>query len=64
MAWILCCCRCRPAGTALIWPLGWEFPYATGAALKSKKGKEGGKKGKEKVKKRNYSWVTAKYLGY
>ena len=26
----------RPAATALIHPLAWELPYATGAALKSK----------------------------
>ena len=28
-------------GTALIWPLAWELPYAVGAALKKKKKKEG-----------------------
>ena len=27
---------CRPAAVALIQPLAWEFPYAAGAALKSK----------------------------
>ena len=27
----------RPAATALIPPLAWELPHATGAALKSKK---------------------------
>ena len=27
---------CRPAAAALIWPLAWELPYATGAALKNK----------------------------
>ena len=26
--------RCRPAATAPIQPLGWEPPYASGAALK------------------------------
>ena len=26
---------CRPAATALIGPLAWEPPYATGAALKT-----------------------------
>ena len=31
--------RCRPAAVALISALGWELPYATGAALKSKKKK-------------------------
>ena len=29
----------RPAATALIWPLAWELPYASGAALKRKKKK-------------------------
>ena len=28
---------CRPAAIALIRPLGWEPPHATGASLKSKK---------------------------
>ena len=27
----------KPAATALIWPLVWEAPYASGAALKKKK---------------------------
>ena len=27
---------CRPAAVALIRPLAWEAPYATGAALKKK----------------------------
>ena len=27
---------CRLAAVALIRPLAWEFPYATGSALKSK----------------------------
>ena len=31
---------CRPAGVAPIWPLAWEPPYATGAALKSKSKKK------------------------
>ena len=35
---------CRPAATALIQPLAWELPYATGTALKKTKGKK--KKGK------------------
>ena len=30
----------RPAATALIRPLAWEPPYATGAALKDKKTKK------------------------
>ena len=28
---------CRPAAAVPIGPLGWELPYAEGAALKSKK---------------------------
>ena len=35
---------CRPAATAPIQPLAWEFPYAAGAALKSKKNKNKNKK--------------------
>ena len=31
---------CRPAAVALIQPLAWELPYATGAALKSKNRKQ------------------------
>ena len=27
---------CRPAAVALIRPLAWELPYATGVALKGK----------------------------
>ena len=30
----------RPAAVALIQPLAWESPYATGAALKRKKEKK------------------------
>ena len=43
MAWIWLCCR--SAAAALIRPLVWEHPYASGAALKEKKKK---KKRKEK----------------
>ena len=35
---------CRLAAIALIWPLVWELPYATGVALKSKKKKRQKKK--------------------
>ena len=31
---------CRPAAVALIRPLAWESPYATGEVLKRKKKKE------------------------
>ena len=37
---------CRLAAAALIRHLAWEFPYATGVALKSKKRKEKRKKRK------------------
>ena len=37
----------RPAATALIRPLAWELPYATGTAPKSKKKKK--KKKKKKI---------------
>ena len=30
---------CRPAAAALIHPLAWELPYATGLALKTKQNK-------------------------
>ena len=36
---------CRPVATALIRPLAWEPPYATGTALE--KGKKTGKKKKQ-----------------
>ena len=38
---IQCCCElwCRPAATAPNGPLGWEPPYATGVALKTKQNK-------------------------
>ena len=34
-----CCVWYRPAAPAPIQPLAWEPPYATGAALKTKKKK-------------------------
>ena len=37
---------CRPAAVAPIGPLAWEPPYATGAALKSKKRKKNSLQGK------------------
>ena len=37
----------RPAATAPIQPLAWEFPYAAGAALKKKKKKEKKKEGRK-----------------
>ena len=47
----------RPAATALIRPLAWELPYASGAALKRQKTK---KKKKKKGKIRNHSGKNAK----
>ena len=48
MPQISCCCGC---GVALIRPLAWEHPYATGAALKTKQNKQTKKDREEK--KRN-----------
>ena len=42
---------CRPAAEALIQPLAWEFPYATGTALKTKR-----KKKKEYSKQTEILW--------
>ena len=41
MAWIQRCCGRwhRPVATALIRPLAWESPYATGVALEKKRPK-------------------------
>ena len=41
---------CRPAATALIGPLAWEPPYASGAALTKNKKKTKKKKKKKKKK--------------
>ena len=43
---------CSLAAVALIGPLAWELPYATGVALKSKKRKEGRKEGRERERKK------------
>jgi len=40
----------RPEAVAPIRPLGWEPPYAAGAALKKKKTKDEKKRKKEKKK--------------
>ena len=45
---------CRPVATTLIRPLAWNLPYATGAAIKSKK-----QKAKKKKKKQNLG-ITCK----
>ena len=44
---------CRPAATALIQPLAWEFPYAVGVALKKTKKKKKKRKRKNNVKEIN-----------
>ena len=44
------CLWCRPAAVALIGPLTWEHPYATGMALKERK------KGKKKYIVYKYSF--------
>ena len=36
---VVLCLWCRLAAAALIGPLGWELPYAEGAALKKQKKK-------------------------
>ena len=41
---------CRLAGTALLRPLAWEPPYATGAALKRQKAKNKTKQNKKTKK--------------
>ena len=46
--------RSRPVATALIQPLAWELPYASGVALKRRK-----KKKNEHFKALNISWQTA-----
>ena len=42
MAWIRHCCGCGVglAAAALIQPLAWEPPYATGVTIKSKRNKQ------------------------
>jgi len=51
---------CRLAATALIRPLAWEPPYATGATLKSKTNKK--KNLKEKNKSFSYSLLYFLYF--
>ena len=52
---------CRPAAIAPIGPLAWEFPYASGVALKERKGKKGKKKKKELGE--FPSWLSGKESG-
>ena len=42
---------CRPVATALIRPLAWETPYASGVALKGQKRKKERKKERERGRK-------------
>jgi len=49
LAWLWL--RRRPAAAALIRPLAWEPPYATGVALKNKQTKNKKKRKKEKKEK-------------
>ena len=57
----------RPAATALIRPLGWEPPYAAGAALKRQKTKDKKEKRKKKREREReaQNCTTAKtYINY
>ena len=47
----------RPVTTALIRPLAWEPPYATGAALEKKK-----KKKKRKKERKLLQWFKLKLM--
>ena len=40
---------CRPVATALVGPLAWESPYATGVALERQKDKKKKKKKKKDI---------------
>ena len=44
---------CKPAAAALIGPLAWELPYASGAALKKKKKSKQNKTHTHNVKSAN-----------
>jgi len=46
---------CKLAAVAQIQPLAWEIPYAAGMALKSKKGRKGGRDG-ARQKRREGTW--------
>ena len=51
---------CRPAATALIHPLAWEPPHATGAALRNKqkqKQKQNRKKRTQPLSVKEYSFL-------
>ena len=44
---------CRPAATALICPLAWELPHASGATLKRLKKKEEEEKEQQQQKQQH-----------
>ena len=46
----------RPAAIALIRPLAWESPYASGAALKKRQKNNNQQEQQQKLKKNNGSW--------
>ena len=50
------CLWCRLAAVALLRPLAWELPYATGATLKKKKKKK--RKRKQILKAGFGGWVV------
>ena len=52
---------CRSPAAALIQPLAWELPYATGAAIKSKK-KQKQKQKQKQNKKQSWSHFTCTKL--
>ena len=55
LVWL--CLWCRPSAVALIRPLAWELPHATGVALKRQK-REKKKERKEKELSRSFSQET------
>ena len=47
----------RPSATALIQSLAWEVPYATGVALKGKKGGGGGRENKQSIFQKSFEML-------
>ena len=52
----------RLAAAALVGPLAWELPYATGMTLKSQKKKKKGKKGRKEEPRRGIQVFTVKFF--
>ena len=52
---------CRPAAVALIEPLAWDPPYATDAALKSRKKK---KKDEARLQKHQSTTMTGRFKSH